>query len=86
MIFDRLNTNLLGRLMLLLAALAGGGYAALHHAYGLALVALGALLVLVVALARYLTRGQQQHQPPQQAGIQAVKYHACRGGGRGPCG
>ena len=59
MIFDRLNTNLLGRLMLLLAALAGGGYAALHHAYGLALVALGALLALVVALARYLTRGQQ---------------------------
>ena len=59
MIFDRLDTGLLGRLVLLLAALAGGGYAALHHAYGLALVALGALLVLVVALARYLTRGQQ---------------------------
>ena len=59
MIFDRLDTGLLGRLVLLLAALAGGGYAALHHAYGLALVALGALLALVVALARYLTRGQQ---------------------------
>ena len=59
MIFDRLDTNLLGRLLLLLAALAGCGYAALHHAYGLALVALGALLALVVALARYLTRGQQ---------------------------
>ena len=59
MIFDRLDTGLLGLLLLLLAALAGGGYAALHHAYGLALVALGALLALVVALARYLTRGQQ---------------------------
>ena len=59
MIFDRLDTGLLGRLVLLMAALAGGGYAALHHAYGLALVALGALLALVVALARYLTRGQQ---------------------------
>ena len=59
MIFDRLDTGLLGRLMLLLAALAGCGYAALHHAYGLALVALGALLALGVALARYLTRGQQ---------------------------
>ena len=59
MIFDRLDTGLLGRLVLLLAALAGGGYTALHHAYGLALVALGALLALVVALARYLTRGQQ---------------------------
>ncbi|WP_375417018.1 PAS domain-containing sensor histidine kinase [uncultured Hymenobacter sp.] len=59
MIFSRLDTGLLGRLLLLLAALAGGGYAALHHAYGLALVALGALLALVVVLARYLTRGQQ---------------------------
>ncbi|GAA3998471.1 sensor histidine kinase [Hymenobacter fastidiosus] len=59
MVFNRLDIGLLGRLVLLLAALAGGGYAAFHHAYGLALVALGVLLALVVALARYLTRGQQ---------------------------
>lgn len=59
MIFNRLDVRLLGRLVLLVAALAGGGYAALHHAYGLALGALGLLLVLVLNLARYLTRGQQ---------------------------
>ena len=59
MVFNRLDIGLLGRLVLLLAALAGGGYAALHHAYGLALVALGVLLALVAALTRYLTRGQQ---------------------------
>jgi nitrogen fixation/metabolism regulation signal transduction histidine kinase len=41
------------------AVLAGGGYATLHHAYGLALGALALLLLLVVDLARYLTRGQQ---------------------------
>jgi nitrogen fixation/metabolism regulation signal transduction histidine kinase len=46
-------------LVLLVAALAGGGYATLHHAYGLALGALVLLLLLVVDLARYLTRGQQ---------------------------
>ena len=59
MIFNNIDTGLLGRLALLLAALAGSGYAALHHAYGLALVALGVLLALVVALSRYLSRGQQ---------------------------
>ena len=59
MIFNRVDTGLLGRLVLLLAALGGGGAAALHHAYGLALGALGLLLVLVVSLTRYLTRGQQ---------------------------
>ena len=59
MISNRLDTGLFGRLVLLLAALAGGGYAALHHAYGLALGALGLLLALAVSLTRYLTRGQQ---------------------------
>jgi len=51
--------HLLGRLVLLVATLAGGGYATLQHAYGLALGALVLLLLLVVDLARYLTRGQQ---------------------------
>ena len=59
MIFNGIDARLLGRLVLLVAALAGGGYAALHHAYGLALGALGLLVVLVLDLARYLTRGQQ---------------------------
>jgi nitrogen fixation/metabolism regulation signal transduction histidine kinase len=59
MIFNSLDARLLGRLVLLVAALAGGGYATLHHAYGLALGALVLLLLLVVDLARYLTRGQQ---------------------------
>jgi nitrogen fixation/metabolism regulation signal transduction histidine kinase len=59
MIFNSLDVRLLGRLALLVAALAGGGYATLHHAYGLALGALVLLLILVVDLARYLTRGQQ---------------------------
>ena len=59
MLFNRLDIRLLGRLGLLVAALAGGGYAALHHAYGLALGALGLLALLVLDLARYLTRGQQ---------------------------
>jgi nitrogen fixation/metabolism regulation signal transduction histidine kinase len=44
---------------MLVAALAGGGYATLYHAYWLALGALVLLLLLVVDLARYLTRGQQ---------------------------
>ncbi|GAA4492963.1 sensor histidine kinase [Hymenobacter ginsengisoli] len=59
MIFNSLDARLLGRLVLLVAALAGGGYAALHHAYGLAFGALVLLLLLVLDLARYLTRGQQ---------------------------
>ncbi|MDQ2792751.1 MAG: ATP-binding protein, partial [Bacteroidota bacterium] len=59
MLFKSLDVRLLGRLVLLVAALAGGGYATLYHAYGLALGALGLLLVLVLNLARYLTRGQQ---------------------------
>ncbi|MBX0293027.1 ATP-binding protein [Hymenobacter sp. HSC-4F20] len=59
MIFNSLDARLLGRLVLLVAALAGGGYAALHHAYGLALGGLVLLLLLVVDLTRYLTRGQQ---------------------------
>ncbi|AMJ67206.1 hypothetical protein AXW84_18545 [Hymenobacter sp. PAMC 26628] len=46
-------------MVMLVATLAGGGYAALHHAYGLALGALVLLLALVLDLARYLTRGQQ---------------------------
>ena len=37
MIFNSLDVRLLGRLVLLVTVLAGGGYAALHHAYGLAL-------------------------------------------------
>jgi two-component system nitrogen regulation sensor histidine kinase NtrY len=59
MLFKSLDVRLLGRLVLLVAALAGGGYATLYHAYWLALGALGLLLVLVLNLARYLTRGQQ---------------------------
>ncbi len=59
MTFNRLDTGLLGRLLLLLAALGGGGYAALYQAYGLALAALGLLLAGAVSLTRYLTRGQQ---------------------------
>jgi two-component system nitrogen regulation sensor histidine kinase NtrY len=59
MIFNSLDFRLLGRLVLLVAALGGGGYATQHHAYGLALGALVLLVVLVVDLARYLTRGQQ---------------------------
>ena len=59
MIFNSLDTRLLGRLVLLVAALGGGGYAMQHHAYGLALGALVLLVVLVLDLARYLMRGQQ---------------------------
>jgi len=59
MIFNRLDARLLGRLVLLVAALAASGYATLHHAYGLALGALVLLLVLVLDLTRYLMRGQQ---------------------------
>ena len=59
MIFNRLDARLLGRLVLLVAALAASGYATLHHAYGLALGALVLLVVLVLDLTRYLTRGQQ---------------------------
>jgi two-component system nitrogen regulation sensor histidine kinase NtrY len=59
MIFNSLDARLLGRLGLLVAALGGGGYATLHHAYGLALGTLVLLVVLVLDLARYLTRGQQ---------------------------
>lgn len=59
MIFNSLDFRLLGRLLLLVAALGGGGYATLHQAYGLALGSLGLLVVLVLDLTRYLTRGQQ---------------------------
>ncbi|SDY58353.1 sensor histidine kinase [Hymenobacter psychrophilus] len=59
MIFNGLDVRLLGRLVLLVAALAGVGYAAQHHAYGLALGALVLLILLVMDLTRYLTRGQQ---------------------------
>ncbi|MFD1470703.1 sensor histidine kinase [Hymenobacter caeli] len=59
MIFNSLDFRLLGRLVLLVAALGGGEYTALHHAYGLALGALVLLVILVLDLARYLTRGQQ---------------------------
>ncbi len=59
MICNNLDVRLLGRLVLLLAVLGGGGYAALHHAYGPAIGALGLLLALAVSLTRYLTRGQQ---------------------------
>ena len=59
MIFNRLDARLLGRLVLLVAVLAAGGDATLYHAYGLALGALVLLLILVLDLARYLTRGQQ---------------------------
>ena len=59
MIFNGLDVRLFGRLVLLVAALGGGGYAAQHHAYGLVLGTLVLLVVLVLDLARYLTRGQQ---------------------------
>jgi nitrogen fixation/metabolism regulation signal transduction histidine kinase len=59
MIFNSLDARLLGRLVLLVAVLGGGGYATQHHAYGLALGALVLLVVLVLDLTRYLTRGQQ---------------------------
>ena len=59
MIFNRLDARLLGRLVLVVATLAGGGYAMLHHAYGLTLGTLVLLVVLILDLARYLTRGQQ---------------------------
>jgi two-component system nitrogen regulation sensor histidine kinase NtrY len=59
MIYNSLDAQLLGRLVLLVAALAASGYATLHHAYGLALGALVLLVMLVVDLTRYLTRGQQ---------------------------
>jgi two-component system nitrogen regulation sensor histidine kinase NtrY len=59
MVFDRLDFRLLRRLALLVAALAASGYAMQHHAYGLALGALVLLVILVLDLARYLTRGQQ---------------------------
>jgi two-component system nitrogen regulation sensor histidine kinase NtrY len=59
MIFNSLDFRLLGRLVLLVAALGGGGYATQHHAYGLALGALVLLVILVLDLTRYLTRGQQ---------------------------
>ncbi|OGX92072.1 hypothetical protein BEN49_17295 [Hymenobacter coccineus] len=59
MIFNRLDVGLLGRLALLVATLAGGGYATLHHAYGLALGALVMLVIVVLDLTRYLMRGQQ---------------------------
>ncbi|TGD77658.1 sensor histidine kinase [Hymenobacter wooponensis] len=59
MIFKSLDVRLLGRLVLLVASLAGGGYAAQHHAYGLALGGLVLVVVLVLDLTRYLTRGQR---------------------------
>jgi nitrogen fixation/metabolism regulation signal transduction histidine kinase len=59
MVFSSLDLRLLGRLVLLVAALGGGGYATQHHAYGLALGALVLLVVLVLDLTHYLTRGQQ---------------------------
>jgi two-component system nitrogen regulation sensor histidine kinase NtrY len=59
MTFNSLDFRLLGRLVLLVVALGGGGYATQHHAYGLALGALVLLVVLVLDLTRYLTRGQQ---------------------------
>ncbi|MFD1874801.1 sensor histidine kinase [Hymenobacter bucti] len=59
MIFNSLDARLLGRLVLLVATLAAGGYATQHHAYGLALGALVLLVVLVLDLTLYLTRGQQ---------------------------
>jgi two-component system nitrogen regulation sensor histidine kinase NtrY len=59
MIFNSLDLRVLGRLVLLVAALAGGGYATQHHAYRLALGALVLLVILVLDLARYLTHGQQ---------------------------
>ena len=59
MIFNSLDARLLGRLVLLVAALAASGYAMQHHAYGLALGALGLLVVIILDLTRYLTRGHQ---------------------------
>ena len=59
MLFNSLDVRLLGRLVLLLATLAAGGYAAQQHAYGLALGALVLLVVLVLELTRYLARGRQ---------------------------
>jgi two-component system nitrogen regulation sensor histidine kinase NtrY len=59
MIYNSLDVRLLGRLVLLVAALAASGYATQQHAYGLALGALVLLIVLVLDLTRYLTRGQQ---------------------------
>lgn len=59
MIYNRLDFRLLGRLVLLVVALAAGGYASVQHAYGLALGALGLLVGLILELTRYLTRGQQ---------------------------
>jgi two-component system nitrogen regulation sensor histidine kinase NtrY len=59
MIFNSLDARLLGRLLLLVAMLGGGGYATLYHAYGIALGALVLLIVLVLDLTRYLTCGQQ---------------------------
>ncbi|TGE08432.1 sensor histidine kinase [Hymenobacter fodinae] len=59
MIFNSLDARLLGRLVLLVAVLVVGGYALQHYAYGLALGTLVLLVVLVLDLTRYLTRGQQ---------------------------
>jgi nitrogen fixation/metabolism regulation signal transduction histidine kinase len=59
MIYNSLDARLLGRLLLLVATLAASGYAAQYRAYGLAIAALVLLVVLVLDLARYLTRGQQ---------------------------
>ena len=59
MIFNSLDMRLLGRLLLLVAVLAASGYAAHHHTYGLALGVLVLLVVVVLDLTRYLTRGQQ---------------------------
>lgn len=59
MIYSSLDARLLGRLVLLVVVLGGGGYATQHHTYGLALGALVLLVGLVLDLARYLTRGQQ---------------------------
>jgi len=59
MVYNSLDARLLGRLVLLVVVLGGGGYATQHHAYGLALGALVLLLLLVVNLAHYLTHGQQ---------------------------
>jgi two-component system nitrogen regulation sensor histidine kinase NtrY len=59
MLFNSLDVRLLGRLVLLLATLAAGGYAAQQHAYGLAFGALVLLVALVLELTRYLARGRQ---------------------------
>ena len=87
MIYNNLDFRLLGRLVLLVPALAASGYATQHHAYGLALGALVLLIVLILDLARYLTRGQQaladftlaiqyrdfSRQYPAQAGPAALR-------------